>query len=141
MTISNNNIRQVDLPTWEWLRFAPTATQAISTLTTHEQGTDRYLYYLTGTTFYRYDTYTDVYQQLATPNVAAVTGCSMRYTKRRGYHGRVLSATSSSVTIPGLRGATFNGNTISIESGTGAGQERVISFTDFSNETVHNAVS
>jgi hypothetical protein len=135
MSVTNNLKKQVDLPVWEWLRFAPTATSATSALTTAEDGSNRYMYYLTGSIFYRYDTYADSWQQLATPNVAPVTALSMRYTGRRGFHGRVISATSTTVQIGGLRGKCFDSNTIRIDTGTGAGQDRVMTYT---TETVHD---
>ncbi len=135
MALTNKLVSQVDLPVWEWCRFAPAATVAASALTTLEDGTNRFLYYLTGSTFYRYDTYADSWQQLATPNVAPVTALDLRYTLRRGLHGRVLSATATTVQIGGIRGNTLNGKTISILRGTGLSQERVLTY---SSETIHD---
>ncbi len=136
MAVTNNLKKIVHVPVWELANQAPTPTQAISCLTTSEDGTNRYVYYLTGTTFYRYDTQADSWQQLATPNVAAVTGSSMRYTNYRGYHGRVLSASGTSIQIAGLRGKIFDGQTIEIQRGTGQGQTRTLTWT---SETIHDA--
>lgn len=135
MAVTNNLKVQVDLPVWEWCRFAPTATATLSALATSDDGNTRFLYYISGSLFYRYDTYADTWQQLATPNTAPLTVLALRYTGFRGYHGRILSATSTTVQIPGLRGPTLNGQTIKILSGTGAGQEKVLTYT---GETVHD---
>lgn len=136
MSITNNNVKKIDLPVWELMNQAPTASQAISAMATSEDGTNRYIYYITGSLFYRYDTQTDSWQQLATPNVAPVTLVSLRYTTQRGYHARVLSATSTTVTIGGLRGPVLSGSTMRIDRGTGQGQERTLTY---SSETVHDA--
>lgn len=136
MSLTNNNVTQIDLPVWELMNQAPVASQAISAMATSEDGSNRYIYYITGSTFYRYDTYTDSYQQLATPNVAPVTLVSLRYTAQKGYHARVISATSTTVTIGGLRGPVLSGKTMRIDRGTGQGQERTLTY---SSETVHDA--
>lgn len=135
MAVTINLKKQIDMPVWEWCRFAPTASGATSALTTVEDGSDRFIYYLTASTFYRYDTYYDTWQQLATPNTAPVTGVTMRYTALRGSHGRVISATSTTIQIGGLRGPVYNGKTIKILRGTGQGQDRVLTY---STETIHD---
>lgn len=134
--MTNNNKQMVDMPFFELCNQAPVATSAVSGLTTSEDGSDRFLYYLSTSAFYRYDTVGDTWQQLANPPLAPVTLLSIRYTKKRGYHGRVLSATSNTITIPGLRGATLSNTKISLLNGQGSGQERVLTFI---NETVHAA--
>lgn len=136
MAVTNNNIKQVDLPVWELMNQAPTASSALSAMCTAEDGSSRYIYYIAGSLFYRYDTQTDSWQQLATPNVAPLTVVSMRYNMNRGYHARVLSATNTSVTIGGLRGKVLDGKTMRIDRGTGQGQERTLTYT---SETVHDA--
>jgi hypothetical protein len=133
--MANNNKQTVDLPFFELCNQAPTATSATSAMCTSDDGSNRYIYYLTGSTFYRYDTVADTWQQLANPNTAPVTGLTMKYTMSRGYHGRVISATSTTVTIPGLRGPSLDGKTLRILSGTGAGQDRTLTYT---GETVHD---
>lgn len=128
MTVTNNLKPQIDLPVWEWLRFAPTVTAAGLCTCTDESTNSRYIYYLASTTgFYRYDTICDSWQQLQGPNIATLTASSMRYTTYGGYRGRVISATSTSVTIPGLSGNKLVNKTIRITEGTGVGQERIIS--------------
>lgn len=117
---------QVDLPTWEWLRFAPAASVTLSALTTGDSLTERYVYYLSGATFYRYDTISDGWQQLATPNIAALTVMSLRYTTYGGYRMRTISAGASTVTCAVVSPELLKGKTLRILSGTGAGQERTI---------------
>ena len=126
--IANNNQVQLNLPVWELCNQAVTASGATSALVTAEDGSSRYIYYLTASTFYRYDTYADSWQQLATPNVAPVTLVDLSYTLRRGVHGRVLSATSTSITIGGLRGPTLNGYNMELLRGTGLGQKKVLTY-------------
>lgn len=133
---TNNNKKQIDIPVWELMNQAPTASSALATMATSEDGTNRYIYYIAGSLFYRYDTQSDSWQQLATPNVAPLTVVSMRYTTQRGYHARVISATSTTVTIGGLRGGVLSGKTMRIDRGTGQGQERTLTY---SGETVHDA--
>lgn len=135
MALDNKLKKQIDLPVWEWCRFAPTATSAVSTMTTTEDGENRYIYYLVGSLFYRYDTYADTWQQLASPNISPATAVSMRMTMNRGFHGRVLSSTSSTVTIPGLRGPVFNNKKIKILQGNGVGQERTLTYV---SDNVHD---
>lgn len=134
--MANTNKKMIDLPFFELCNQAPTATSGLSGMTTSEDGEEQFIYYMTSSLFYRYDTIGDTWQQLATPNVAPATALSMRYTKNRGYHGRVLSATSTTVTLPGIRGATMNGETINITYGQGIGQTRTLTYL---NETIHDS--
>ena len=132
--MTNNNVKLIDLPFFELCNQAPVASTAVSALATVEDGNNRYIYYLTGTLFYRYDTFADTWQQLTTPVSTPLSGITLRYTGIRGYHGRILGATSSTVTIPGLRGNQFDGQQIKILSGTGQGQTRTLTYV---NETIH----
>ena len=125
----NNNKKLVDLPFFELCNQAPLASSTLSAMTRVRDATGRYIYYISTATFYRYDTYADTWQQLATPITAPVTLLDLKYVSSRGYHGRVLSATSSSVQIPGLRGNIFNGLQIQIVKGTGVGQTRTLTYT------------
>ena len=134
--MTNNNKAMVDLPFFELCNQAPAASSALCAMTTKEEGDDRFIYYLTTSAFYRYDTIADTWQQLANPLYAPVTILALKYTKLRGYHGRIISATSNTVTIPGLRGPTLDGQTIKILFGVGQGQERLMTYT---GETVHDA--
>ena len=137
MALINSLVKQVDLPVWEWLRFAPISTAAISSTCISEEETKaRYLYFI-GATFWRYDTKMDSWQQLATPNIAMVTTSSLKYASFGGYIGRILSGTSStSLRIPSLQGTIFNGKTICITNGVGMGQSAII--TGSTNSTLHD---
>lgn len=149
---------QVDLPVWEWMRFSPVTSTAISALTAPGTGTpnvivsaslsggvsgsvmsvggngsNRYMYYLVSSTFYRYDTVSDCWCQLASPPVAPAGVISLKYSSQVGYYGRILSATSGSFDSAVLTGQQFVGNRIRILSGKGAGQERQIVGTGYQN--------
>jgi hypothetical protein len=131
MALTNNLKPILDQPVWEWARFAPTVTSSLSALTTSEDGNDRYMYYLVGNVFYRYDTITDTYMQLATPS-NPVTALTMRYSKYAGNRGRVLSQVSTTkLKLPYISGGNMlTGTAIKILSGAGAGQERTITSVD-----------
>jgi hypothetical protein len=134
--MANTNLPMVDLPEWTTINQVPVASSALSAMTTKEEGNDRFLYYVASGLFYRLDTWADTYQQLATPPLAPTIGADMVYSKRRGYHQRVLAATSTTVTLPGLRNGLLNNESLLVLSGTGAGQERVLTFA---YETTHDA--
>jgi hypothetical protein len=129
----NNTLRtQVDLPVWEWLRFAPAVSSATSTACSADNSLyhpnhGRYIYYLIGTnSFWRYDTITDTYLQLANPPYTPTTASSMRFAGAVGYYGRVISATSNTINSSTHYGEVLKGFDIRIVSGTGAGQQRLI---------------
>ncbi len=126
MPITSKLKVQVDVPAWEMMRFLPVSSAAAHCMTTGDTLTERYLYYSGLAAFYRYDTYTDSWQQLAGPPVAGLTVASIRYSVYSGNWGRVLAAGASSVTLPGLSYAAYQGFKIRIVAGTGAGQERTI---------------
>jgi hypothetical protein len=127
MAITNNLKKGIDLPTWEWLRFQPAVSTAGTVMCTSDDGSDRYIYYLNTTTFYRYDAWTDGWQTLAPAITAPSTAASLKYTVYGGYRGNCLGATSNTITIPGLKNNALLGYKIRILSGTGMGQERTIS--------------
>jgi hypothetical protein len=133
---TNANIPLVDVPFFELLNSLPVTTGATSATTTVEEGTDRYIYTIAGSTFYRYDVNADTWQQLASLPVTPAVGIAMKYTRRRGYHGRIISATSNTVRIPGIKSNRLNGQRLQILYGTGRGQERTITYT---GETTHDA--
>lgn len=139
MALTNNLKPILDQPVWEWARFAPVATTATSGLCTSEDGDSRYMYYLVGTSFYRYDTITDTYMVLASPITTPVTALSLRYSKYSGNRGRVLSQVSSTkLQIPYIGGGSMlAGENIVIRYGAGAGQERTITSVD--PEVIHDS--
>lgn len=125
MPLTNNLKKVVDLPIFELCSQAPTATGATSSTTTADEDA-RYVYYLTGTLFYRYDSEADVWQQLASPMIAPVTVTAMKMSSYNGYRGNCLGATINTMTIAGLSGNIIKGQTIRITAGLGIGQERVV---------------
>jgi hypothetical protein len=134
MALTANQLRkQVDLPTWEWMRFAPaSATSGLNCSCTPDNSlfneiSGRYIYYLiNATNFWRYDTIADTYLQLASPPNAPLTASSMRYAGANGYYNRVIAATSTTIQTGLPSGVSPIGFNIRIISGRGAGQERVI---------------
>lgn len=129
MALTANKLQQVvDLPVWEWLRFSPITTSALSALAAPDTLTDgRYIYYMTTTSMYRYDAVSDSWMQLATnPFATPVTTISMKYSNTGGFRGRVISGSASSITIPGLYGDILKGYNLRIYAGKGIGQERGI---------------
>lgn len=114
----------VDLPVFEWARFAPVNTASSSAYTRDE----RYIYYIYQTAFWRYDTYNDSWQQLATPVLGIGNLTDLTYCNTQGYYSRAIGSGGGNNTIQlaGLVGNVLVGQKIRITSGTGAGQERTI---------------
>jgi hypothetical protein len=131
--LSKNTLTpQVDLPTWEWCRFAPAVSAAVSSSCSADNSEfsaehGRYIYYLIAATqFVRYDTWTDMYQQLATPAVAPAAISSMKFLQGIAPEGNVIAAGASTVTVAAVTQQSLRGYDIVIVSGTGAGQRRTI---------------
>lgn len=139
MSVTSNLKPAVDLPVWEWCKFAPTSTTAISSLTTGNSLGNRYLYYQVSGTLYRYDTVTDSWHQLtnmtgfSTPTIMNNSVLSNSV----GHPGQAIGAGTGNNTmqLAGLSGHALVGYKIRITNGTGMGQERTI--TDVSAPTVH----
>lgn len=75
MAFTHNLKLGIDLPIWQWLRFLPATTAVGACQISDRRGTDRYIYMLFSvTSFWRYDTITDSYQQLASPNALGGSG-------------------------------------------------------------------
>jgi hypothetical protein len=125
MAVTVNLKPKVDLPVWEWCRPLPVASTAVSTTCTSAD--DRYIYYLVGTAFYRYDTITDSWNQLASPFINQFV-TAMQYSTSHGHYGRAIGngGGANTIELAGLQGNVFVGKKIKIISGTGAGQERTI---------------
>ncbi|MEI6054195.1 MAG: hypothetical protein WCQ49_02375 [Candidatus Saccharibacteria bacterium] len=139
MAVTNNLKLQVDLPVWEWCRFAPTPTTAVSSLTTGNTLNNRYLYYQVSTSLCRYDTITDSWHQLTN-----MTGFSTPtimnnnvLTNSIGHPGQAIGdgGGNDTIQLAGLSGEALVGYKIRIIDGTGAGQERTI--TNVSAPTIH----
>jgi hypothetical protein len=137
-TLNKNTLtRQVDLPTWEWTRFAPAVSSALSSTCSADNGNflpsehGRYIYYLiSATQFFRYDTWTDMYQQLQSPPFTPATMTAMKFAGGIGPEGKVISATSTTLQLPAITQASMVGYDVVIVSGTGAGQRRTITACD-----------
>jgi hypothetical protein len=137
---ANKLVKQVDLPVWEWNRPLPVAPTAGLSCSCNADNPDfnetsgRYIYtLLNATNFWRADTISDSYQQLASPGITPLTAASMQFAGAQGYYGRVVSATSNTITT-GLPNKSAVGYRIRITSGRGAGQERII--TDVSDPII-----
>jgi hypothetical protein len=143
-TLSKNTLTpQVDLPTWEWTRFAPAVSAAISSTCSADNPNflstehGRYIYYLLNSTnFFRYDTFTDVYQQLTQPPAALTTYSSMKLMGGMGPEGNVIAAGANTLTVPAVSAQAMLGYDVVIVSGPGAGQRRTI--TGVAEPTVHD---
>jgi hypothetical protein len=141
---SNNLTKQVDLPTWEWTRFAPAVSSAVSSTCSADNPDflqtehGRYLYYLiSATQFVRYDTWTDMYQQLSSPPVSPFNVSAMKLAGAYGPEGKVIAATSTTLTLPSISMEAMRGYDVTIISGTGAGQRRRI--IDVAEPVVHDS--
>lgn len=140
MALTNNLRKQVDMPVWEWARFAPAVSSAVSCSCSPDNGAfhvsfGRYIYYfISSTSFWRYDTWADSYTQLASAPITAATWTSMRFAGTRGYEGRVISATGTTFTGSALFGNQLKSFDVRIVAGTGVGQQRVI--TDVADPVV-----
>ena len=139
MAVTNNLKSQVDLPVWEWCRFAPTAPTAVSSMTTGNSLGNRYLYYQVSAELYRYDTVSDSWNRMT--NMTGFTVPTIMnnnvLSNSVGHYGRAISSGGGNNTmqLAGLHGHALVGYKIRIIAGTGAGQERTI--TDISAPTIH----
>jgi hypothetical protein len=140
----NTLAKQVDLPTWEWTRFAPAVSSAISSSCAADNGNfnpsehGRYIYYLiSATLFVRYDTWTDMYQQLQSPAIVPATFSSLKFAGALGPEGKVIAATSTTLQVPAVTQQALVGYDVVIVSGTGAGQRRTI--TSVAEPVVHDS--
>lgn len=79
MAVTNNNKKMIDRPMWEQLAYAPAAS-AIGTCQANDGS--RFIYTLfSATSFWRYDTWADSWQQLANPPSGTCgAGTTIRYT-------------------------------------------------------------
>ena len=136
MAITNNLKKQIDLPVWEWCRFAPSVTTAVSSLTTGNNLLNRFLYYQVSNLLYRYDTHTDTWHQLSsTPANTPTIMNSNVLSNSVGHYGQAISGGVNTIQLAGLSGQVLVGYKIRILSGTGVGQERTI--TQVSLPTYH----
>lgn len=96
MAITNNNTVIIDLPTWEVLQPLVGGAGAAATpgiLVNDKRGTDRFIYYLfSAASFWRYDTYANTYQQLASPPAGTTgAGTAMIFDPSNSYIWALIS--------------------------------------------------
>lgn len=139
MSVTSKLKRGVDIPVFEWLRPTPITVIGPSSMVNGGKPNSRYLYYHATTTngFYRYDTWADGWNQLTSAPQSFATIGNSTFNDLQGYYGRVISTPSSTTLRCGVpRGNKCVGLKIKIVSGTGIGQERII--TNVSEPTVHD---
>ena len=124
--------KQIILPVWEWTRFAPAISTAISCTCAADNSNfnpnfGRYIYYMIAAAqFWRYDTWTDTYIQLSSPPIAPATWSSMRFAGAYGTEALAIAGGAATFTMPGYFGQAYKGYDVVIMSGTGMGQRRTI---------------
>ncbi len=127
MPTTNNNYPVDMKQLWQQMEPAVTVSSAISAFTTSEDGNDRFIYYIVGALFYRYDTYGNAWQKLASPPVTPTNFASLRFSKYSGTFSKVISAPSSTtLRIAPINAPFLVGKTIRIIQGVGMGQVRTI---------------
>lgn len=91
MPVTLNLKKGIDLPVFQWLRFLPVSSLAGATICADDRGTNRYIYMLLGAaSFWRYDTWTDSFQQLANPpTLSFAAGVDLVFDPSRGTLGYV----------------------------------------------------
>lgn len=137
MAYTNNNRKGVHPNVWGWTRTFPASSSATSAWCAGDKHNERYIYYLAGSTsFWRYDTWTDTFQQLASPTTGITTAVSLQYASYEGFRGNCLGATANTIDLTSVGGKAFKDKIIRITAGTGEGQERTI--TDVSDPIVYD---
>ena len=130
MPLTNSLKPLLDIPTWEWCRFAPSNWDALRPITTSGDGLHRYIYgpnFISTTMYaYRYDTQSDAWQQMSQAVINGQSNTATQYTRHIGYGFRPITSASSTVTGALLDGERLKGVTIRVIEGTGDGQERTI---------------
>jgi hypothetical protein len=129
MALTNLLKKQVDQPVFEWMRFTPVSTATTNALIGMDGLTgERYLYFVDFSGNFRYDTWSDSWEQISPLQTALSSNAKGKVSKFHGNYGHIISATSTTVQIGGWGRSTKNsiGYKIRIVSGLGAGQERTI---------------
>lgn len=102
MTITNNNVPVIDIPVWQTLQPNPLVSAVGISCCNDRRGTNRFIYYLaSATSFWRYDTWSNTYQQLASPPAGTVgAGTCMAFDPSRGTAGYVWAFISNGTVAP-----------------------------------------
>ena len=96
MTITNQNKMLVDVPMWEQLPFAP-VTGIAGTCMVDDDRENLYVYFQTSATacqFWKFDTFANTWQQLATPPTQTGTVANMEYVNVSGgqFNGKTFGS-------------------------------------------------
>jgi hypothetical protein len=91
MPFDHNLKPGVDLPVYQWLRFLPASSANGSSMCNDKRGTNRFIYFIfSATSFWRYDTWSDSWQQLANPpSFSFGSGTAIIFDPSRGTSGYV----------------------------------------------------
>lgn len=102
MPITNNNKVQIDLPIWQAIQPLPAAAAVGVCCCNDRRGTNRYIYILiSATSFWRYDTWANTYQQLASPPGGTVgAGTCLAFDPSRGTAGYVWALITNGTVAP-----------------------------------------
>src|SRR5208283_1320900 len=115
MALTNNLKRSIDLPVFEWTRFAPSVSAGTTCTEVAENSLynvqhGRYIYYLVSSAlFWRYDTWSDSWTELSSPITALAVWSTMQFLSEYGFEGRVLSGSATTVQIPTYYGKVLRG--------------------------------
>ena len=104
MTITNNNVPGLDAPVWEQLPSAPVASANGAAVV---DDNERFIYYLcNATNFWRFDTWAQTWQQLASlPSGTVAAGSCLRFIKQVGkqvlgqVYGTIYSIAASGTSV------------------------------------------
>ena len=132
MSVTSALKNQVDLPVWEQCRYFPTATPALSAMCSSVLVGERYMYAISASTFWRYDTFKDTWHQLSSPNVAPLGVLSLGMVSMGIYYGKIIRSLSfTTIQIAGFSGNRMDNKILRIVNGLGVGQQRtILSSTD-----------
>jgi hypothetical protein len=108
MPVTNNNKMMLDRPMWEQVSFLPTTGGIAGSSMTDDEV--RYIYWLNVTStaaanFWRYDTWYDTWQQLATPPTTTISVATIKYISTIGSqdsgntNGSILSLQASGTVL------------------------------------------
>ncbi len=102
MAITNNNLPVIDLPDWLSLQPYPAASAAGVSMCNDYRGTNRFIYLMiSATSFWRYDTYANTYQQLANPPGGTVgAGTVLMFDPSQGAAGYIWALISNGTATP-----------------------------------------
>ena len=141
MPITNKLKPVLDQPVWEWLQTLPsTANVPENGFTTSQSGKGRYIYYMRAAGFWRYDTYSNVWQTLLSPTYYTPSSVlAMQCQLAQGTRGRILETISPTrFRLPYLAGGTaLVGEEMRIVYGPGAQEVKKVTVCE--DATTHDS--